>query len=77
MCKICKDVKRLHVMKQIVLLMEESWLVEYEMQWTINWFQWKEGQWRMRLSEVDDEERPPGLDSYCHKQVVLWDSLAD
>jgi hypothetical protein len=64
-------------MKQIVLLMEESWLVEYEMQWTINWFQWKEGQWRMRFSKVDDEERPAGLDSYCHKQVVLWDSLAD
>ncbi|KIM76560.1 hypothetical protein PILCRDRAFT_77628, partial [Piloderma croceum F 1598] len=56
---------------------EELRLVEYEMQWTINWFRWKEGQWRTRLSEVDDEERPPGFDSYCHKQVALWDSLAD
>jgi hypothetical protein len=26
---------------------------------------------------MEDEERPPGLDCYCHKQMVLWHSLAD
>ena len=26
---------------------------------------------------MEDEERPPGLDCYCHKQMVLWGSLAD
>jgi hypothetical protein len=51
--------------------------VEYEMQWTVNWFWWKEGQWRQRLRDMEDEERPPGLDCYCHKQMVLWHSLAD
>jgi hypothetical protein len=55
---------------------EEFRLVEYEMQWTFNWFRWKERQWRMRLNDIEDE-RPPGLDGYCHKQVVLWGSLAD
>jgi hypothetical protein len=47
------------------------------MQWTVNWFRWKEEQWSMRLSDTEDEERPPGLDGYCHKQVALWGSLAD
>jgi hypothetical protein len=31
----------------------------------------------MRLRDTEDEERPPGLDGYCHKQVALWGSLAD
>jgi len=56
---------------------EELRLVEYEMQWTVNWFRWKERQWQQRLRDLDDEERPPGLDCYCHKQMVLWNSLAD
>jgi hypothetical protein len=47
------------------------------MQWTVNWFRWKENQWRQRLKDLDDEERPPGMDAYCHKQVGLWGSLAD
>ena len=56
----------------------EEWrLVEYEMKWTVNWFHWKENQWRQWLRDVDDDERPPGLDSYCHKQIALWGSLAD
>jgi hypothetical protein len=56
---------------------EELHLVGYKMQWTVNWFRWMEGQWRSRLSDLEDEERPPGLDCYCHKQMVLWSSLAD
>jgi len=56
---------------------EELTLVGYEMQWTVNWFRWRENQWRQRLKDLDDEERPPGMDSYCHKQVALWGSLAD
>ena len=52
-------------------------MVEYEMQWTVNWFHWKANQWRQRLRDVDDDERPPGLDAYCHKQIALWGSLAD
>jgi hypothetical protein len=56
---------------------EEFRLVEYEMQWTVNWFRWKEMQWRQRLRDIEDEERPPGLDCYCHKQMVLWSSLAE
>ena len=56
---------------------EELPLVEYEMQWTVNWFHWKETQWKKRLRDVEDEERPPGLDCYCHKQIALWSSLAD
>ena len=24
-----------------------------------------------------DEDRPPGLDCYCNKQMALWSSLAD
>ena len=56
---------------------EEKRIIGYEMQWTVNWFQWKEEQWRLRLSDMDDEEKPPGLDCYCHKQMVLWRSLAD
>lgn len=56
----------------------EEWrVVEYEMQWTVNWFHWKANQWRQRLRDVDDDERPPGLDAYCHKQIALWGSLAD
>jgi hypothetical protein len=56
---------------------EELCLVESEMQWTVNWFQWKVKQWRTRLRDLEEDERPPGLDSYCHKQMVLWDSLAE
>jgi len=51
--------------------------VECEMQWTVNWFRWKKEQWNKRLSDLEDEERPPGLDCYCHKQMALWGSLAD
>jgi hypothetical protein len=56
---------------------EELRLVEYEMQWTVNWFHWKQMQWKKRLKDVENEERPPGLDCYCHKQIALWSSLAD
>jgi hypothetical protein len=56
---------------------EEFRLVGYEMQWTVNWFRWKEKQWRSRLMDMEDEESPPGLDCYCHKQILLWSSLAD
>jgi hypothetical protein len=53
----------------------EEWrLVGYEMQWMVNWFHWRENQWRQRLRDVNDDERPPGLDSYCHKQIALWGS---
>ena len=45
------------------------------MQWMVNLFQWKVGQWKKRLGEVTDEEQPPGLDPYCHKQIVMWDML--
>ena len=56
---------------------EEFRVVGLEMQWTVNWFRRRREQWRMRLDDLDDEERPPGLDCYCHKQMVLWGSLAD
>ena len=56
---------------------EEFRLVELEMQWTVNWFRRKEEGWNKRLRDLEDEERPPGLDCYCHKQMVLWGSLAD
>ena len=45
------------------------------MQWMVKLFQWKVEQWWRRLGDVTDEERPPGLDSYCHKQIVMWDTL--
>ena len=57
--------------------LEELRLVELEMGWTVNWFWWKEGEWKKRLGDLVDEERSPGLDCYCHKQMALWDSLAD
>src|ERR1700679_1513036 len=44
---------------------EEQHIVGYGMQWTVNWFRWKEEQWRWRLNDIDDEERPLGLDCYC------------
>ena len=47
------------------------------MQWTINSFRWKEEQWRLRLNDMEDQDRPPGLDGYRHKQMALWSSLAD
>ena len=47
------------------------------MGWTINWFKWRERKWMSRLKEVENDERPPGLDCYCHKQVALWGSLAN
>jgi hypothetical protein len=47
------------------------------MRWTVNWFRWKEEQWRLRLNDMEDQDRPPGLDCYCHKQMALWSSLAD
>src|SRR5882762_2773022 len=56
---------------------EELRLVEYEMQWTVKWFRWKMEQWRKRFRDLEEEERSPGLDSYCHRQMVLWDSLAE
>ena len=56
---------------------EELRLVELEMQWTVNWFRRKEQQWGNRLINLADEERPPGLDCYSHKQMALWDALAD
>ncbi|KIM79992.1 hypothetical protein PILCRDRAFT_73667, partial [Piloderma croceum F 1598] len=56
---------------------EELCIVGYEMRWTVNWFKWKEEQWRLRLTDMENEERPPGLDCYCHKQMALWSSLAD
>jgi 5-methylcytosine-specific restriction endonuclease McrA len=43
----------------------------------VTWFQRKVEEWRKRLKDVEDKERPPGLDCYCHKQMVLWGSLAD
>ena len=51
-------------------------LVELEMGWTVNWFKWREKQWMERLQQVQDDERAPGMDSYCHKQVALWTTLA-
>ena len=56
---------------------EELRLVGCEMQWMVNWFQWKEEEWRKRLRDVINDERPPGLDSYCYKQIALWGTLAD
>jgi hypothetical protein len=56
---------------------EEFRLVGLEMEWTVNWFRCKEKEWKKRLGDVEDEERPPGLDCYCHKQMALWASLAD
>ncbi|KAI0245553.1 hypothetical protein BJV78DRAFT_1158538 [Lactifluus subvellereus] len=56
---------------------EEFWLVGLEMEWTVNWFRWKENKWRKRLGNIEDGEWPPGLDCYCHKQMVLWGSLAE
>ena len=47
------------------------------MQWTVKWYHWREWQWRRRLGDIEDEERPPGLDCYCHKQMALWSSLAE
>jgi hypothetical protein len=47
------------------------------MQWSVKWFQWQEDKWRHRLNDVEDGERPPELDCYCHKQMVLWKLLAD
>ncbi|KAI0245206.1 hypothetical protein BJV78DRAFT_1140462, partial [Lactifluus subvellereus] len=57
--------------------LEEFWLVGLKMEWTVNWFRWKENEWRKRLGNVEDGEQPPGLDCYCHKQMVLWGSLAE
>ena len=56
---------------------EELRLVELEMGWTLNWFEWKKDQWLRRLDDLEDGERPPRLDCYCHKQVALWDSLSE
>ncbi|KAI0245105.1 hypothetical protein BJV78DRAFT_1141358, partial [Lactifluus subvellereus] len=56
---------------------EEFQLVGLEMEWTVKWFQWKEEEWRKRLGNVEDEERPPRVDCYCHKQMALWGSLAE
>ena len=56
---------------------EELRLVELEMGWTVNWFRWKKDEWTKRLNDLNVGERPAGLDSYCHKQVALWDSLAE
>ena len=56
---------------------EELRLVGCEMQWMVNWFQWKEEEWRKRLRDVISDERPPGLDSYCYKQIAMWGTLAD
>ena len=50
---------------------EELRLVELEMGWTVNWFKQREKQWMERLRQVQDDERAPGMDSYCHKQVAL------
>ena len=36
----------------------------------------REKQWMERLQQVQDDERAPGMDSYCHKQVALWTTLA-
>ena len=47
------------------------------MGWTVNWFRWKKDEWMKRLNDLNVGERPAGLDSYCHKQVALWDSLAE
>ena len=55
---------------------EELQLVELEMGWTVNWFKQREKQWMERLQQVQDDERAPGMDSYCHKQVALWTTLA-
>ena len=54
---------------------EEVWKVGYEMQWTVNSFWWKAGQWKKRLGEVTNEEQPPRLDLYCHKQILMWEML--
>ena len=35
---------------------EELRLVEYEMEWTVNWFQSKVKQWQNRLRDLVDEE---------------------
>ena len=51
--------------------------MELEIQWTVDWFCWKEDGWKKRLRDVEDKEWPPGLDCYCHKQMVLWGSLGD
>ena len=29
------------------------------------------------MNDMEDQDRPPGLDCYCHKQMALWSSLAD
>jgi len=50
---------------------EELCLVEYEMKWTVNWFHWKENKWRQWLRDLNDDERPSRLDSYCHKHIAL------
>ena len=41
--------------------MEEIQMVSLEMEWTQNWFQFKEECWRQRLEDLDDGERESGL----------------
>ena len=47
------------------------------MQWMVNWFQQKEGEWKRRLGDVTNDGHPPGLDCYCHKQIAIWGTLAN
>lgn len=56
---------------------EELRLVEHEMRWTVNWFRWKEMQWKDRLERVRQDLRPLGFDCYCEKQIALWKNLGD
>ena len=40
---------------------EELWLVELEMGWTLNWFDWKKDQWLRRLDDLEDGASQIGL----------------
>jgi len=52
-------------------------MVLLEMEWTQNWFQFKETCWHQRLEDLDDGERESGLQCYCYKQIALWKMLGD
>jgi hypothetical protein len=47
------------------------------MEWTVNWFRFRETSWRKRVEDLQDGEREEGLRCYCYKQMALWKELGD
>lgn len=74
-CNIVRRVHWLRARAQRNRWSEESTLVKYEMEWTINYFQHSAQVWAGRAL-VSEHDHCGGPAAHAHRQNALWERMA-